>query len=307
MKYFLLVLVICNQPLFAQRPIDTTAVFTIGGIKQVTRIKGQDVSRPLLLFLHGGPGSSLMNKIDQINKKLQQHFVVIHWDQRETGETLQKNKTTQPLTLQMFYNDTRDIIDSLLRHFNQRKLYLIGYSWGSGLGFHIADKYPELLYAYMPVSPVVDQWTSEAVSLNLLKQNMGIQAQKELEQVKIPFQNAEQLYYHRKWLFKNGGKNFVSLKFVQNWSVTWFNVWIESCSVNLFNSLPEIKCPVYFFAGENDLNTNAEITAKYYDKLIAPKKDLFVFKDAGHGLPETHYNEFQDIIINKILPVTFER
>ena len=306
MKFFLLFILICNHSLFAQRPIDTTAVFTIGGIKQVTRIKGKDVAKPLLLFLHGGPGGSMMNKIDMINKKLQQHFVVVHWDQRETGETLRKNRSTQPLTLQLFYNDTHDIIDSLLHYFKQPKLYLVGYSWGSGLGFYIADKYPELLYAYIPVSPVIDQWTSEAVALEHMKQNRRKQAQRELEQVKIPFGDAEQLYYHRKWLSANDGRNFVSLRFVQNWASTWFNVWIEACNVNLFDKLPAIKCPVYFFTGENDLQTNAEITIKYYDKLMAPKKDLFVFRKAGHTLPETHYNQFQDTIINKILPETIE-
>jgi len=36
----------------------------------------------------------------------------------------------------------------------------------------------------------------------------------------------------------------------------------------------------------------------------APKKDLFLFAGAGHGLPETDAGLFQDIIIDKILPTT---
>ena len=74
--------------MFAQKPIDTTAIFNIGGIKQSVRIKGKDISKPLILFLHGGPGGSMMQKIDKISGKLQQHFVVVYWDQRETGKTL---------------------------------------------------------------------------------------------------------------------------------------------------------------------------------------------------------------------------
>ena len=309
MKYFLLFILISNHSLFA-RPIDTTAIFNIGGIKQYVRIKAKDRSKPLLLFLHGGPGSSLMQKIDKVSGKLQQHFVVVHWDQRETGETLRLNKTTQPLTLQLFYNDTHDLVDSLLRTFNQPRLYLIGYSWGSGLGFHIADKYPELLYAYIPVSPVIDQRRSDSISLAMLKKEMGSNARKELSIVKIPFENAEQLYYHRKWLFKHEGQKFVSLSlrksFVESWAATWFNVWSRSTDVNLFQSLPAIKCPVYFFAGEHDYNTNADVTAEYFNKVTAPKKDLYLFKNAAHGLPETHYDGFQDIIIKTILPQTYD-
>lgn len=306
MKYFLLFILISNNSLLAQQPVDTTAIFNIGGIKQYVRIKAKDRSKPLLLFLHGGPGSSLMQKIDKVSGKLQEHFVVVHWDQRETGETLKLNRSNQPLTVQLFYNDTHDLVDSLLRTFGKPRLYLVGYSWGSGLGFHIADKYPELLYAYIPVSPVIDQRRSDSISLAMLKKEMGSNARKELSRVKIPFENAEQLYYHRKWLFKHEGQKFVSLSlrksFVESWAATWFDVWSGSNAVNLFQSLPAIKCPVYFFAGENDYNTNASITTEYFNKVTAPKKDLFLFKDAGHGLPETHYDRFQDIIIKTILP-----
>jgi pimeloyl-ACP methyl ester carboxylesterase len=175
-------------------------ILQINGIRQYVRIKGKDVSKPLILFLHGGPGGSLMQKFDKVSSQLQQHFVVVHWDQRETGETLKLNKTTEPLTLQLFYNDTHDLVDSLLRQFSKSKLYLIGYSWGSGLGFYIADKYPGLLYAYIAVSPVISQYKSDNISLAMLKEKMGKKARQELEQVHIPFQNAEQLYYHRKWL-----------------------------------------------------------------------------------------------------------
>ena len=297
--------------MFAQQQIDAKAIFNIGGIKQSVRIKGKDVANPLILFLHGGPGGSLMQKIDKISGKLQQHFVVVHWDQRETGETLRLNKTTEPLTLQLFYNDARDLVDTLLRKFQRSKLYLVGYSWGSGLGFYIADKYPELLYAYIPVSPLIDQWRSDSISLAMLKKKMGNNARKELAQVEIPFENAEQLYYHRKWLLKHGGQKFVGLSlpksFFQSWAVTWFGVFLRSCDVNRFQSIPAINCPVYFFAGDKDYHTNYTITQEYFNRITAPKKDLFLFENAGHSLPETHYNEFQDIIIKMILTETLDR
>src|SRR4051812_18023778 len=82
---------------FCQKPIDTSTTVTVGGIKQYIQIKGQDYAKPILLFLHGGPGGSLMSKTDQITGKLQQHFVVVQWDQRETGQTLRLNKSSQPL------------------------------------------------------------------------------------------------------------------------------------------------------------------------------------------------------------------
>jgi len=69
--------------------------------------------------------------------------------------------------------------------------------------------------------------------------------------------------------------------------------------------LPTINCPVYFFAGEKDYNTNHSITKEYFNMVSAPKKDMFLFAGAGHGLPETDAGLLQDIIIDKILPTTF--
>jgi len=307
MRYFLLFVLLTGHSLFAQQKIDATAIFSIGGIKQYVRIKGKDVSKPLILFLHGGPGGSLMQNMNKVSGKLQEHFVVVHWDQRETGKTLKLNKTTKPLTLQLFYNDTHDLIDSLLRKFQRSKLYLVGYSWGSGLGFYIADKYPELLYAYIPVSPLIDQWRSDSISLAMLKKEMGNNASKELAQVKVPFENPDQLYYHRKWLRKHEGKKFVPKSFVQSWAVTWFDVFLRCCDVNRFQSLPVINCPVYFFAGGKDYLTNYSITQEYFNRVTAPKKDLFLFDNAGHELPETHSDGFQDIIIKMILTKTFDQ
>jgi pimeloyl-ACP methyl ester carboxylesterase len=306
---FWLVFLLINHRTFSQHPIDSKQIVTIGGIRQYVLIKGRDDSKPLLLFLHGGPGSSLLHETDYISGKLQEHFVVVQWDQRETGETLKLNKSSQPLSLSLFYSDTHDLIDTLLTKFQKPKLYLVGYSWGSGLGFYIADKYPELLYAYIAISPVIHQWRSESISLDMLKQTMGKNARKELSKVKIPFEDWEQLYYHRKWLLKQEGQKFVTLSmrksYIQAWAVTWFPVWLEACDINLFESLQAIQCPVYFLAGENDYHTNYTITREYFDKVEAPKKDFFLFKGTGHGVPETHPGRFQAIIIDTILPETF--
>jgi pimeloyl-ACP methyl ester carboxylesterase len=237
------------------KPIDIDQIITIGGIKQYIRIKGKDDSKPILLILHGGPGGSLLSKTDQMTGNLQQHFVVVQWDQRETGETLKLNKSPQPLTLSLFYNDTHDIIDTLLKKFQKPKLYLAGYSWGSGLGFYIADKYPELLYAYIAISPVIDQWRSDSISLAMLKETMGKKARSELSHVKIPFENWEQLYYHRKWLLKQEEQKFVGITLrkvlyrhrqlpgsMSSFSLV-ISIFLKACKklTALFISLPERK------------------------------------------------------------------
>jgi pimeloyl-ACP methyl ester carboxylesterase len=133
----------------------------------------------------------------------------VQWDQRETNRTFQLNPSPVPLSIGLIQNDTKELIDYLLKQFDQKKLYLAGYSWGTVLGFYIADKYPELLYAYVAISPVIHQQESEQMTLAMLKQqaeeNKNETELTELASVKIPFENSKQLYYSRKWLFAFDG------------------------------------------------------------------------------------------------------
>jgi pimeloyl-ACP methyl ester carboxylesterase len=237
---------------------------------------------------------------------LQEYFVVVHWDQREAGRTKQLNRSPVPLTVEQFKEDTYQLIVELLRQFKQSKLYLAGHSWGTVLGFHIAKNYPELLYAYMPICPMINQLESERTILEKMKEKAARTdnrvALQELAAIKIPFENGTQLYLHRKWLFEYiGSKITVSKSYVVSWSGTWLNVFNAACEDNLFESMPSFGCPVYFFVGRNDFQTNSEITARYYQQLDAPKKELFWFERSAHSLPSTEPKLMQQIIIEKVL------
>ena len=94
---------------------------------------------------------------------------------------------------------------------------------------------------------------------------------------------------------------------METWATTWFDVFLRACDVNRFQSMTVINCPVYFFADGKDFLTNYSITQEYFNRVTAPKKDLFLFDNAGHELPETHSDEFQDIIIKMILTKTFDQ
>jgi pimeloyl-ACP methyl ester carboxylesterase len=294
----------------AQTPIDEEQAVLIGGIRQYMTIRGDDNSLPLLLFLHGGPGGSVMHYADKFTQKLQRHFVVIQWDQRETGKTLGLNPSPVPLTLSLFQTDTREVIQSLLSRFKRPKLYLAAHSWGTALGFHIAGQYPELLYAYIPIGAMIDQLESERIALRMMREkalkNNNQTELKELALVNVPFATGEQLYYHRKWLIDlTGGHKKLSRAFVENWAATWLRLFNEASKENLFESRPAIGCPVYFFAGRKDYQTNSSIVERYYSEVVAARKSLLWFESSGHSIPSSEPDRMQQLIIEKILPETF--
>jgi pimeloyl-ACP methyl ester carboxylesterase len=310
----LFVMMLCSSHLFAQsQPVYDT--LSIGKIKQVLSYSGSK-NAPLILFLHGGPGSSRMKQSEAFSNLLQKHFMVVQWDQRGAGRTEVLNKSSVPVTLALMENDTNEVVQILLKKFNQKKLYLVGESWGTVLGFKMAEKHPELLNAYIAFSPVVNQTKSEQILLEKLKLDAkgksNASALEELNAVKIPFDNYEDMYYSRKWMFSYDGHPFADKdlpllkQYMEEWGKTWMPTWKEVMKQNLFVELPRIKCPVYFFLGEKDLQTNVGIARDYYAILKAPKKNIHTFENAGHSVLTEEAEQVQKIIIDEILTDTIK-
>jgi pimeloyl-ACP methyl ester carboxylesterase len=290
--------------------LDTVETPIIGGIRQYIQIKAKDASKPVLLFLHGGPGGSVLSYSDKFTSRLQEHFVVVQWDQRETGKTLELNPSNTALSFSLFQQDTYEIIRFLLNKFNQPKLYLVGHSWGTALGFQMAKQYPDLIHAYIAIGTMTSQLESETIAMEFLKEkatnDKNRKALEELGLVRIPFENGEQLFYHRKWLLDfMGSKRGLSKDYVESWAATWLSVFNEASKINLDDFAPSLNCPIYFFAGRKDYQTNSWLTEKYYLKLIAPKKDFFWFEQSGHGIPLSEPGLVQKLIIEIILPGTY--
>ncbi|EFK56324.1 alpha/beta hydrolase [Sphingobacterium spiritivorum] len=174
----------------------------------------------------------------------------------------------------------------------------------------MAEKHPELLNAYLAFSPVVNQTKSEQILLENLKldakEKANPEALKELNIVKIPFNSYEDMYYSRKWMLSYDGhpvaeKDLPLLKqYMEDWSKVWMPTWNEVMKHNLLVELPTIKCPVYFFLGEKDLQTNCNIARDYYNILKAPKKNIYTFKNAGHSVLVDEAEQVQKIIIAEI-------
>src|SRR4051794_7467911 len=60
---------------------------TVGGVEQWLQIRGEDRANPVLLVLHGGPGSPY-SIFTPLLRSWERHFTVVHWDRRGAGRTL---------------------------------------------------------------------------------------------------------------------------------------------------------------------------------------------------------------------------
>ena len=277
----------------------------IGGITQWIGAKSNDDAKPLLLFLHGGPGFSSRAYSKKFIKHLKKDFIVAQWDQRGTGITAAWNPNSDTLSLQLMHNDTEEVIRYLLKKFKKEKLYLAGFSWGGFLGLHFTNEHPELLHAYVSVSSMIHNNESERLTLELLHEKAGAsnnaEALEELQKINVPFTTWEELYYQRKWttyFFNNttSDRKFPKSLF-EEWSVKWLPIFLEASNVNYIQNIPEIQCPIYFFLSKNDFVSNYSVALQYFENLRAKQKQVVWFDEASHEIPSDDPRKFSNELI----------
>ena len=282
----------------------------INGTKQVLLLRGESRRNPILLFLHGGPGSAQISFARQWLKELEKDFVVVNWDQRGAGLSYSSKIPKESMTIEQFIEDTRAVAELLLKQFRQEKLFLVGHSWGSVLGTLTAARYPHLFHAYVGVGQVASMADNEAVSyrftLETAKQRGVAKAVKDLERMgPPPYRSIRDLGLQRKWLRQFGGAmrqgtmagliwhtllhstEYTLTDFVKMQVGTMFTLnrmWDELMTVDLPVQVPRLEMPVYYILGRYDQNCPCELAAAYLERLSAPYKELIWFEQSAHML-----------------------
>lgn len=67
--------------------VDEAGLVSINGMGQYIQIRGKNPANPVLLILHGGPGSPLMPMAHSFQYAWEEDYTVVQWDQRQAGKT----------------------------------------------------------------------------------------------------------------------------------------------------------------------------------------------------------------------------
>src|SRR5690625_1139988 len=94
----------------------------IGGIHQWVAIRGNQPGNPVLLFVHGGPGSPY-SMFSPLISFWEEHFTIVQWDQRGSGKTFRKNSKNDSgsLTFDQLARDGIKLVEYLCSTLEQKK------------------------------------------------------------------------------------------------------------------------------------------------------------------------------------------
>ena len=306
----------------------------INGVEQGMIIRGRDTTLPVMLYLHGGPGSPEFSFVRQFNSQIEDQFIVCYWEQRGACISYSENISPETMTLEQFVEDAAEVSRYLAKKFNREKIYLLGHSWGSLLGSYTAFKYPDLYYAWIATGQVALQAEAEKISYDFvmnraveLNDKKAIATLTEIGRPPYPAGDdaINKVMKERKYVTKYGGavkhgkfypaavKSLLYCKeyslrdkwnYMKGMSFTMKYMWNPVMENDLFRDIPSQAIPVYILQGTNDYQTAYSIALDYFNALEAPVKEFFPFEESAHS-PVFEEPEKFEKILEKIVADTY--
>ncbi|MGE7693803.1 alpha/beta fold hydrolase [Lysinibacillus sp. NPDC094177] len=296
---------------------------SVGGVEQWLLIRGEDQSLPVLLFLHGGPGTSQIGIIADYQKELEKHFIVVNWDQRGAGLSYSKKIPQESMKVDRLLEDTFEVTNYLRKEYQQDKIYLVGHSWGTILGLLAIHKHPEWYHHYIGVSQVISVQKTEELSYQLVLEKAKEQEHQKAitrlnEMGKPPWSNMKNDRIHQKYLesFRGGishdGKLIYTLikkmlkskeyslfdifRFVKGQFFSMHNLIDEMRRIDLSETIQSVVVPITLMMGRHDLTTPPEAAREWFDSLQAKNKTWLWFENSAHSPLFEENQRFVDII-----------
>ena len=324
--FSVLFLVLIPRNVKSQVTLSEDRFIEINGIPQWVSIHG-DRSKPVIMFLHGGPGSPLSLYSEAIYHAWEKDFIIVQWDQRGTAKTYGVHAPAElnaaylksnPLTTEQMCSDGIKLTEYLIKYLGKQKLILFGSSWGSVLGILMAGQRPDLYYAYVGHSQVIDpadnflfvydkvnrmaKAANDRKSLDIL-QLLGLppydEAKKYGQLLRIVKQYEKQnsvpapvSYWVVTASYDNAkdGKDREEgddYSFVNYTGDKRLDITPMMTRIHFSTSELDFKIPVYLIQGQEDILTSKEITKPWFDKIRAPKKEYILIPGAAHGFNQS--------------------
>lgn len=318
--------------------IDLMETVEIGGVKQVLYFRGEDIENPVILYLHGGPGSPYIPSIHGFQYDLEKDFTFVQWDQRNTGKTFRLNDpdyVLETLSLERAIEDAYEITRYIKQKLNKDKIVIIGHSWGSVLGTALVQKYPQEYSAYIGIGQVINMRENERVGYRAVLDTAreagnknDISALEALAPYPPPIPYSESFIDMIIKVRGIQGKYGVASVFDLNILFLMFTSPYYSLGEIMIplNSVKKLQyqeplmrflfdeydihdfgvtydIPVFYIMGENDYNTPYPLAKEFFEEILAPKKIFFTIHEAGHEPMLDNKAEFIRVMVGEIRPL----
>lgn len=277
----------------------------VNGHEQALMIRGVSRDNPVLLHLAGGPGGTDIGAM-RLDTSLEEHFVVVTWDQRGTGKSARALDPTDTLTLQGAVDDTLAVTDYLRNRFGQDRIVVTGQSWGTIPAVLAVQAHPErfraLVVTGQMVSPVATDRIFYDDTLAWADARDDAALSTRLRELGPPPYDGYTDYltlvgYERDlnpypefdghtempatlWVPEYDAMETVGA--IRGLVDTYALLYPQLQRTDFRTQVPRLEVPVYVLMGEHEARGRVEPAREWFEALDAPVKEWIEFPGSSH-------------------------
>ncbi|MCR5667752.1 MAG: alpha/beta hydrolase [Lachnospiraceae bacterium] len=308
--------------------VNETTYLDLNGQEQYVMMMGEDISNPVIIYLHGGPASPDTYISYSFADYLTADYTFIGWDQRGCGRTYFRNEERDPGNATATFAQALDDLDQLVSYacerFGQDQVIIMGHSYGSMLGSVYACEHPDRVSAYIGIGQFVSIEDADLYSYQDALNQADAEGKKALEdaytaycedpgiQTLIQLRNQTSLYHP---VTKEADQFGLSLfsPYAGIDDIRWFTkqfgdldsyvalnqkLYDEVLKYNAYDTTMEFGCPVCFISGAQDWVCPTDQSEAYLDALDAPAKKMYRVDGCGHDVHCASPEEFSEDVIS---------
>lgn len=314
-----------RKQIIAGNEISQIYTFSLGGVAQKVLIEGKTKNLPVVISLHGGPGTPIPLSVGcrGLFPEFTNNVIMVYWDQLGCG--INDCKIEDKYDISSYVQMTIDLVKEVKNLFPNNKLILFGVSWGSVLAVKTANELPALIDSVVIYGQVIKNlFFNEGVLKELEKSSIPkkklIKAQQILNEGPkedgLPFLTGCIRKYTNGYQNKEGkqapmGTIIMGLLTSPDYSFKDFKaivvngtaksklLWPELLAIDLTKELQEVKVPYYIVQGDTDIVTDTQVVEDVVKQSGNEYLHLNVIEKSGH-IPGV---EGMDAVLERILNI----
>lgn len=283
--------------------------YVLGGYPQKVLLEGKHKTAPVILYLHGGPGSPLpfCAGCRGVFPDMTDRFIMVYWDQLGCG--INNYPIDDAFSIDSYVTMAIDLVEAIRNDFPENPINIFGVSWGSVLAAKVAAQRPHLIHRVLVYGQVTkDLIFNQEVFDTLDAIGLRRKEKAELDRLKktdIPEQKdimamAGLIRRHTQgYQAKHGGKAPVgkilfALLTSPDYTIKDFQAVVingmqknqslfqEILHVDMRHTLESITVPYFIMQGDTDIVTSTKYIASFVKNSGNPHLFFTMVPNSGH-------------------------
>lgn len=297
-----------RKEIIAGNEISEIATVNLNGYEQKILIEGKKKENPIVITLHGGPGTPIPFSVGcrGMFPDFTDKFVMVYWDQLGCG--INNCEINDSFSIDVFVKMTEDLVLYIRKRFSDNKIILFATSWGSILSAKLLEKNPHVVDAVIVAGQIIKNVFICDEVLNCLEQSntprkkldrlkvvtLDNYSEKDLQLFNTCLNKYTDAYQNKKGtkvpmgkmikgLFTSPDYSFRDFKAVMiNGYMKNNSLWKEILQLDLTNVLSKVQVPYVFLQGDTDIVASTKTVEEIVRTSDNEKLSLYIVENTGH-------------------------